>query len=294
MRVTDAMRLSTVLRSEANASERLSRLQEMAASGQRVSAPSDDPAAFASLEQRGAQMGVVKARGEAATRAAGDLDLAESTLDAAGSLMDQARSIAVEAANGTQDAASRASAAKQITSIQQQLIALANTRGATGFLFGGTKTATPPFDAAGAFHGNAGVTHVEIADGVLATSNASGANAFTAAGGRDVFGALGALASALAANDVTGIRSSIGDMDAGSKQIVAARVDVGTSAGRLHSAADVSANALTQLQAAQSAEGDADIPATLTNLQAAQTAYESALQVTKQVLSVSLTSANIG
>src|SRR5262249_21020079 len=155
-----------------------------------VSAPSDDPAAYASITQRSAQMSVLQARSTAASRAAGDLDLAESTLDAASNIIVQVRQIAVEEANGTQDVTARANAAAQVTSLRQQLVALANTQGANGYLFGGTRTNAPPFDANGNFSGNGGLTHLEIADGVLAVSNASGANAFTAAGGRDVFGDL--------------------------------------------------------------------------------------------------------
>jgi flagellar hook-associated protein 3 FlgL len=294
MRITEAMRLNTVLQGEASASERMTQLSQMASSGLRVSQPSDDPAAYASIQERQAQMGIIKARSTAATRAAGDLNLAESTLDAASSLMTQARALAVQGSNGTLDDAARASLATQVSSLRQQLIALANAHGASGYLFGGTKTDTPPVDVNGVFQGNAGVTHVEIADGVLAASNANGASAFSAAGGRDVFDDLQNLAANLSTNNVAGLQSSIGNLDASGAQILAARVDSGLSAGRLTSASTVMSSALTQLQTAQANEADADAPTTISNLQAAQVAYEAALQVNKQILSVSLAGANIG
>ena len=53
-------------------------------------------------------------------------------------------------------------------------------------------------------------------------------------------------------------------------------------------------NALTQLQTQQANQADADAPSTLSSLQEVQTAYEQSLQVTKQILSVSIASANIG
>ncbi len=230
MRVTDAMRLNTALEADANAAQQLTQLSQVASSGLRVSQPSDDPAAYASITERTAQMGILQARSSATSRAGGDLSLAESTLNQADTIFVQMKQIAVEAASGTMTAAARSAAATQVASLQQQLVSLANTQGANGYLFGGTKTDTPPFDASGNFSGNAGMTHVEIANGVLAVSNASGANAFTAAGGQNVFAVAQALQAALTSNDQAGVQGTLSAIDASRTQVEAARIDAGTSA----------------------------------------------------------------
>src|SRR5438105_3026578 len=111
MRITEQMTLNTVLQSESGAAQRMARLSGQAASGLRVQSPSDDPAAYASLVQQDAQIGVVTARQSAAGIAANNLSLAETTLDQASTLVQQAQSLATEAANGTQNAASRAASA---------------------------------------------------------------------------------------------------------------------------------------------------------------------------------------
>jgi len=49
--------------------------------------------------------------------------------------------------------------------------------------------------------------------------------------------------------------------------------------------------ALTQMQVARAPVADADAATTLSNLEAAQTAYQAALQVNKQILSLSLAQA---
>jgi flagellar hook-associated protein 3 FlgL len=294
MRITQSMMLSSAIEAEATATQRMAQLTQQASSGLKVSQPSDDPATWAAIQQNQAQMGVVQARSAAATLAAGDLNLAETTLDAAGNLVTQAQSIAVEGANGTQSAASRANLATQVTSLMQQLVALANTRGSSGYLFGGTKTDVPPVDGSGNFQGNAGVTQVQIADGVLAVSNADGASAFSAAGGRDVFADLQTLATALSSNDVPTIQSSMANLTSSATQLVSARVATGLSAARLTSASSVMTSALTQMQLQQSNEADADAASTLSNLQGAQMAYEASLQVNKQILSANLGGTNIG
>lgn len=288
MRITEAMSLNNVMEAESRASERLAQLTQMASSGLKVSQPSDDPAAYASIVQRDAQIATVQARSSAATTAAGDLDLAGNVLDQATTLMQQARALAVEGANGTQSAASLAGIATQVDSLRQQLIGLANTHGSNGYLFGGTKSNAPPFDASGNYLGNAGVTHVEIADGVLAVSNASGSQAFTAAGGRNVFADLQALSTALSTNNAAGIQASVANLDASHAQLLAAQVDTGERAGRLHSASSAMTAALTQMQTSLASVQDADEATTISDMQATQTAYEAALQVNKQILSLAL------
>lgn len=169
---------------------------------------------------------------------------------------------------------------------------MANTKGSSGYLFGGTATSTPPVDSSGTYQGNSGVTHVEIADGVLAASNADGAAAFSSAGGRDPFADLQAFATALSSNDVAGIQASIGNLQTSGAQILAARIDTGLSAGRLTSAATVMSNTITQLQLQQGNLADADAASTLSNLTAAQTAYQAAIEVNKQVLATTTASLN--
>ncbi len=292
MRITEAMTLNGVLQSESVAAQRMNQLSNQASSGLAVSQPSDDPAAYASIVQRTAQIANVQARSSAASVAAGDLNMAEGTLDQAGTLMSQASQIAIEASNGTMSASDRANSAKQVDAIEQEMLALANTKGATGYLFGGTKNNAPPFDSNGNFTGNDGVTHVEVADGVLAVSNADGAAAFTSAGGQDVFADLQSLSTALTGNDLTGIQASVSNLSAAQTQLIGSRVDAGERGARLTSASDAMTNAVTQMQVSLSSVQDADAATTFSNLQATQNAYEQALQVNKQVLSVALQTSN--
>jgi flagellar hook-associated protein 3 FlgL len=288
MRITEQIRIQTALSGEETASSRLNDLTRMSSTGVKVDAPSQDPAAYARIVNDDSQITRFTARQSTLDQASGNLNLADTSLSSASDLVLQAHSLALQMANGSENAADRASAAQQITGIRQQLIAIANTQGPGGtYIFGGTKTDTPPFDATtGAFSGNDNIINVEVADGVTAASNASGAKAFTAAGGADVIGDLATLATALSANDVTGITSSVGQLDADRSQVVGARVNVGIMTNRLTSASEVIGNTLTQVKTARSADADIDAPTVLSELTATQTAYEQALAVTKQILSL--------
>jgi flagellar hook-associated protein 3 FlgL len=286
MRVTESMMMNSALASEARAASNMAVLSEQATSGLRVEVPSDDPSAYASLVQQDQQIATIQARSAAATQASSDLDLAGNALDQATNVLSQARALAVQGSDGGWSDDARADAAAAVDSLRQELIGLANTRGSTGYLFGGTKTAAPPFDSNGTFSGNDSTTEIEIAQGVKVPSNADGATAFTAAGGIDVFAALANLSAALHSNNTSAMPACLNAIDAAHTQVVAAEVSTGQRSSSLKSASDVMNSTLTALQIARGNMADADAPTTLSQLQATQTAYQEALDVNKNILSM--------
>jgi len=286
MRITENIRLSYALDAQAKSSERVADLTKIASSGMKVCSPSDDPTAYAAIVNWDARAATLSSRSTVATRAAGDLDLAESALASAGDILTRAKEIALEGADGTSDATARANLATERASLRTQLVGLANTRGASGDLFAGTKSDTQPFDMAGAFYGDDNVRSLQVADGVTAVSNASGAKAFTAAGGRDVFGDLQSLVTALQHNDVSGIQNSLSQLDDGQRQLVVARTDAGLAAERFHSAADVTDTAITAVRTARASEAEADAPKAYSDLEAAKASYERGIAVTREILSL--------
>ncbi len=174
-----------------------------------------------------------------------------------------------------------------MTGLREQLLDIANTRGSGGFVFAGSRTDTAPFDAAGTFVGNDGVMRVPVSDGVTPRMNVSGAKAFTLSGGTDVFAELAGLATALTANNLVGIRASIGTVQQGYDQVVAVQVDAGLSIERLRSSADVIDQAsLAVAQARTRDVGADDLAGVATELSAAGSAYSQSLTVTKMLLSL--------
>ncbi len=286
MRVTDQMRFNVAIANQERVSENLLTATKRASTGKAVDAPSDDPVSFAAIGSRDAAIQRMQMHLSAAEDAKGDAELAESTLAQATNLLARARELTIGMASGDKSQADRAGAAKEVTQIRTALMGLANTQGARGYLFGGTKTDVPPINAAGGFQGNDGVIPVEIADGVTIASNES-AKAFTGAGGgRDLFADLATLATALGSNDVSGLQSLLDPIEKGQRQIVDARAGAGMTLERLASASDVSGSALATLQAARSRRSDADLASVFSQLTQAKSAYDQSLSVTKEILSL--------
>jgi flagellar hook-associated protein 3 FlgL len=287
MRVTDNTRLLALMRNNASSAERLTQASRRTAAGAKVLAPSDDPIAYSTSVRRGSTIANLASRTRIARSASDDLSIMERSLDSATELLSEAKSLAVQGSNETLSPTDRGALALRVKGIRDQLLELANTRSASGYGFGGSRTDLPPFDPSGNFVGNDTVMRIPVTDGVAPSKNVSGAKAFTAAGGTDVFADLTALATALSSDDLTGIRSGIDTMQKGYDQIVAVQVDAGLAIERLRSSADVlDAASLAVSQSRSRDVGADDLAGLATELAAASSAYSQSLTVTRTLLSL--------
>lgn len=287
MRVTENMRLSIASSAQGAIAARFDKAARIASRGSNVAAPSDDPVAYGAKVRADHALSLIEKRSQAATKASGELDVAEGALSTGVDILAQARAAAVEGANGTMDADSRKLLAKQVAALRDGMVGVANTRYGTKYLFGGTKTDVAPFDGSGTFVGNDVIARIPLMDGVSPPSNVSGAKAFTAAGGRDVLADLQSLVDALNANDPTGITAAIGNIDAGHTQLVQAQTEAGLASERFTSAIDVMASSKVAVTSARANEVEGDQLQQLTELTMAKSAYERGIEVTKQLLQVS-------
>lgn len=284
MRVTDNSRNMLVLRELSSLASRQLQATEQASSGLRVNRPGDDPTAAAELvrlHSATARNATFRAN-VAGVR--GDAETAEGALAQASDLLDSARQLAMQAANGTLTADQRTTLAGQVSGIFDQLRAVANTKGSKGYLFAGSKTDQEPFDSTGAFVGHDAAQPVEVGPNLSIDTAVSGAQAFTTAGGRDVFADLKALEQALTSNDQAGVSAAVDAVTASHDQVVQARSRSGLLLARL----DVADSALDQSDAALAertqAAGDADPYQTISNLNNVQSAIEQALAVARKTL----------
>jgi len=286
MRITDSMRLSVDLLNESRASQNLYVLTEESSSGNLISEPSDNPNGFETLVSLDSQITIMQGRNTAMSTASGDLNTASDALASAGDILDQAQSLAIQASNGSYSATDRAAAATQVDALVQQMIQIGNTKGANGYLFGGTQTDTPPFDPVGNFSGNGAVKKIEVADGILASASVSGAQAFTAAGGSNVIADLQSLATALTANNVAGITASIAQMQSDQAQVSEVQVEAGALSANFQTTSALLTTSITSAESTASTIDNAATPAVYSELQAAQSSYQAAISVTQQVLSM--------
>lgn len=284
MRVTEQMRYDSVTNNLSQVSAQQAKAAQQAQTGLRVNLPSDDPVAAAQLARLSASQSQVSARRATISSVRGDAELAESSLQQASDLMASAKEIAMQGANGTLAASDRAILAQQVKDIRDQLIGVANTKGSTGYLFGGSANESAPFAANGAFSGNDESHLVDIGNSTPTAVNASGAKAFTSAGGRDVFADLDALYTALGNNDRTAVSAELDHLDSSRGQITNAQAGVGITLNKLDASDAVQSSLDLQNSKSIQEAGATDPAKAYSTLVQFNNALQQSLAVSKSIL----------
>lgn len=287
MRVTEKMRLTQATISQSRNAGDLDKASRIAARGARVAMPSDDPLAYAEKIRSDHSLATLEKRSQLALKASGELDVAEGALSHGIDILVQARAAAVQGATDTLDPGARKLLAAHVNALRDELLGVANTKYGTSYLFAGTRTDTAPFDPTGTFVGNDAVARIALMDGVSPPANVSGARAFTATGGRDVFAELTALATALDTDDVAAVQASIDGIDGSHQQLIRAQLEAGLSSERFRSAIEVMSATTQVITEARAKRVEGDPAEHLTNLTSARTAYERSVAVTRQLLNIS-------
>ena len=290
---------------------RVSQLTAQASSGVAVSKPSDDPTATASIMNVLSQQRANTQYSTNIDDGLGWLSTADSTLTSAESLVRQASDLTVQAANsGTSSATSRAALATQLEGIRDDLLSTANTTYLGRSIFAGTSNASSAFaattDSTGAttytYQGAAGSTVTRrigsgAADSV--TVSADGAAAF-GTGTDSVFAKLQKVIDALQSPDydtdtsATGpqatITAGIDDLKSALTNLTSVHATVGVNYSRLETAKTQNATTATNLETQRSGLQDADYAQTILDLKTQELTYQTALQVTAQVIQPTLMS----
>ena len=285
---------------------RQNRLQNQAATGQRVSLPEDDPAAMRrvmdfqtesrSLSQFHKNIAVLE-------------DVASASYDgikALKTINDRAREIAI-LADDPRSQKELDTYATEVNQLIQQAVQITNAQYKGNYLFAGTLSNQPPFVAtanasgqvtAVAYQGNVSVAASEIAAGVTVSAQVVGANT-TGAGprglitdsrsGADLFNHLISLQTNLRAGNRAAITATDqANLAQDGENFLVHIGDNGAIQQRLETTDALAGKRSLSLEKAVSQEADADLAQTIVRLNQTQTAYQAALQSGARILGQSL------
>jgi len=198
----------------------------------------------------------------------------------------QIRSLAVQGASDTYNAANRAGLGAQVRGLFQNALDSANARDSAGeYLLAGSASLTAPFDAAGAYLGDASVRSVP-SDGSLTTGITIAGTALTAASGVDVLPLLDKVATALSTNDMTTLAAAFPDLDTAVKQISTARTHTGSAMNVLDQAASARTVLEQDLQQAISKFVEADTVTAASELAKATQSLEVSRAVSSHIVAM--------
>ncbi len=289
MRVSENIRYYSVSRGLAQLASRHAKAANTASSGLRVDRPGADPISAAELSRLESARSQTETHRKNVTLARSDAGIAESALSEAVTLLARARELAMNGGNPALGDANYEVMADEIAQLRAQMISLSNTRGTRGYLFAGSQTDGPAFDANGTFLGDDEAHIIRVGPALELDVAASGARAFTAAGGLDIFAELAALETDLKANDSAAVLAHLDSLDSVQQQLLSAQAGIGLTASRLDSSDAVLETSLLSLAGRSAAVGEADPFEAYSELIAISQTLEQALAVSRTLLSVGST-----
>src|SRR6185312_4579779 len=259
--------------------------QKELSSGTRVSTAADDPAAAGALLRLGPELAAAETYQANLGKVQAEVSAGDSAIGSAINLVQTAQSIASRGASSTTTAAERQSFAGQVQTLEQQLVALADTQSGGRYIFGGDADETAPYQYNAASSNGADgaglplVTTQTIVnpDGVTVFQPLTAQTIFDSPSGANAFGALKNLTDALAANDPAAVGNALGALGDVSDALNRQQVYYGAAGDRLAAEQTAVTGQITNLKTEISGLSDADITQDATDLAAESTAQQAAL-----------------
>jgi flagellar hook-associated protein 3 FlgL len=255
-------------------------------SGLRVTAPSDDPAAWVAAQRTKLRQVLSQGAGAAVAGSRDRLNLTDGALASIGDVVSQIQTLAIQGSSDTYNATNRAGLGAQVRGLFQSALASANAQSSDGeFLLAGAASLTAPFDATGVYHGDAGVRAVPISDSVTSGTTIAGST-LTAANGVDVLPLLDRVATALSNNDMPGLLAALPDLATAVKQIAMTRSQTGAAMSSLDQTTAARAQLEQDLQQSISRYVEVDTVSAASDLAKASQALEVSRAVSSHIISL--------
>lgn len=291
MRITNGMIVNRVLANLNNNMENLAAMRQQMSSGKTVSKPSDNPVYVARIMRLQSMVHEQKEYQNNMKDAKAFIDNAESAMGTVTDILNRAKELAIYGANGTNDDTDRMAQAVEVDELIDELIEVANSSFEGRYIFGGTKTETPPFKRDGDtinYSGDGGAMQWEISKEVTLQVNIPGKEMFQSNSG-DIFEALVSLKSALESGDTGALGGSCLDsVDKAANHVLSQRAVLGARSNRLDVAQDRAGASTLNLTELLSTLEDIDLAEATINFATARSVYNAALATGAQVIQPTL------
>lgn len=268
----------------------LARLQEQLSTGRRVNRASDAPPDFALAQGLEALQSRYEQYGRSIDAARLWVHRTQDALDGMVEAFTAAYEEGLRLANSTFSADDREALAGHLESLRGEVLSRLNARSGSEYLFAGSRSTLKPFEPAGTavtYTGNDGDRSRQIGPDLRLQINLSGADVWDA-GGFTITDALQDLIDAARTGDPADIDDAFGRVVAARDHIVSQGAEAGAIGARLNLAEHQLREGILLAEGRRSELVDADAAETMMHLQREQTHLQAALQVTAQVMQISL------
>ena len=290
MRVTTGMLINTVVHDLEDRLAQMAKRQEELSSGRRLNRPSDDPGGVAAALRLRAERAENEQYRQNMDDAIAWLNTTDAALRDTVSTLQRVREIAVAGANQTLPQDSLNALAAEVVQLKKHLGDVANATYAGRYIFGGTKTTTPPYDpATGTWNGTSDIFEYEIAPKVKVPVNIDGQVVFNGTVAPNVFTTLDNLVTNLRNNDVASISGSrLSELDQIIDNTLAVLAEVGARVNRLEMSVSRLEATDVDLTKLLSQIEDTDMAKALMDLKSQENGYRATLAVGARIIQPSL------
>lgn len=300
MRIASRGQMDLLKRNLTIPAERIAKLQVQLASGKRLQTLSDDPLAASRTVRARAGLQEIGARKFVIQHGQSLLSATDSALGEMAGLLKNARNIGLRACTLSLDPAERDALAAQVRALSSSLVSEGNTEVQGQYLFGGTKTATPPLQESSTanlpvlYHGSGAPPQYRISAWEQATIGFNGAEVFNypdstgerpvSGVDRDVFSLLDDLAVAIERNDSAQLQTLTAQVLDCQEHVIDLRGRAGVVSQRLNRGLDAAEAADIRLHELLSNVESVDFAAAMVDLSNEQVIYQAALRTTSTLL----------
>lgn len=287
MRVTQSMLSSNLLRNLNNSYSKLGKLDnQIALGGKKFTRPSDDPVASMLAMNYRSDLGRIQQYQKNIGDAKSWVDSTDDALDQVGKALQKIRELTVQASNDPLEEGQRAYIATEIEELQKQIVSLGDSEIGGKFIFGGTKTDTPPSESN--FADATGTIELEVFNGIKLPVNTEGKALF--ADFTSPTGDIQKLIDDLRDPNVSGdaLGEHLGAIDAKIDHFLTARANVGATQNRVDMMEDRLGNQEVISSKILSNNENEDIEKLIVDLTVQESIHRAALSVGTRIIQPSL------
>lgn len=223
-------------------------------------------------------------------------DTAANSLQQASTVIDNVKSAASTAVNGTLSPSMQTELVQEVEGYMQDMVGLANTQVNGRYVFSGDSDQTQPYtldltqaNGVSAYAGSSSTRQAQSPDGSSFSLSLTGQDIFdNSTPGQSVFGALANLRTALINGDTASVQSSLSDLQTAQDHLQSEQSFYGTAQSRIAQATTDAGTKDSQLQDQLSSIQDADVTASILELQNAEFDRSAALSARAKVPPTSL------
>ena len=293
-RVTNLTMSTSAQRTLQAQQAKLAELQDKASTLNKISRPSDDPAATAQALQTRSRIAAAAQYGRNIDDGDRWLTAADAALEQATNVVHKMQDLTVQAGNGTLNQSGRDAIALELEVLAKDLLSIANTKHLGRNIFAGSSDAANAFTAGTpgppptpvTFNGVAN-SSVErrISENQTVRVDADGAAIF-GDGATSIFESVSGIVNGLRSNSDVSVLA--GQLDSGVKNVINGRSDIGTRQAQLERASSVNTELEATLDAQKTGIEKADLGSVIMDLKLQETNYQVALAATARVLQPTL------